>query len=154
YVEYYKMRGLLTFGQVIEYVDRERRSHYFDGPEGVEWLFRNTIIDNRESFLYVDYIENNGRFEWRRPAQSVLLFLHESGPPPVPRLLALLHTMHEGGLLSADSLRALGEVWRDQVLEVGTHWSSYLTINEEFLRRRAPHVTLDENAQRYVADSL
>ena len=61
-----------------------------------------------------------------------------------------------GSLLSAhEKPNDLSEhPWRDQVLEVGTHWSSYLTINEEFLRRRAPHVTLDENAQRYVADSL
>lgn len=33
-----------TFGDMVGYIDQNRRSHYLDGPEGVEWVYRNQLL--------------------------------------------------------------------------------------------------------------
>ena len=50
-------------------VDILRREFYLDGPNDVDWIFRNQILDSRESRLYVDLIaDEEGRLTWTSPA--------------------------------------------------------------------------------------
>jgi AbiV family abortive infection protein len=49
-----------TFDDLRQHVDRERASHYLDGPSDVDWIFRNAILRRREERLYVDYVEVDG----------------------------------------------------------------------------------------------
>ena len=44
-----------TFGQLRKYVDMERADFFLDGPNDVDWIFRNEITREREEALYVDY---------------------------------------------------------------------------------------------------
>src|SRR6266511_1223259 len=46
-----------TYGEVRKYVNVLRLSHYLDGPNDVDWIFRNEIEAQREEGLYVDFIE-------------------------------------------------------------------------------------------------
>jgi len=47
------------FSELVRYVDLLRRSYYLDGPNDVDWLFRNEIMAEREERLYVDYVETD-----------------------------------------------------------------------------------------------
>ena len=38
-----------------------------DGLLGVEWIFRNELIDKREREIYVDYIEMDNKDIWTSP---------------------------------------------------------------------------------------
>ena len=42
------------FDELIGYVDSLRVTHYLDGPNDVDWVFRNRVEESREDRLYVD----------------------------------------------------------------------------------------------------
>ncbi len=66
YAEYYNMRPA-TFGEIIRYVEFYRAEYYLDGPQGIEWIFRNSISQEREEMMYVDYIEDDEGHRWQKP---------------------------------------------------------------------------------------
>ena len=66
--------------QLQEYIDHSRHEYYLDGPNDVDWIFRNEVIQGREGTLYVDYVANEDQHSWADPAQFEELFL--SSPEP------------------------------------------------------------------------
>jgi hypothetical protein len=42
--------------EAVTYLARERQALYLDGPEDVDWIFRNAIEQRREEAIYVYYI--------------------------------------------------------------------------------------------------
>ena len=44
-----------SFGELRTYVERERQSHHLDGPNGFDWIYRNSLLEERENTMYVDY---------------------------------------------------------------------------------------------------
>ena len=56
-----------SFSAVREWVDRERKEYYLDGPNNVDWIFYNEILRQREETIYVDYVENDGAHFWHDP---------------------------------------------------------------------------------------
>ena len=44
--------------------DSDRESLFLDGPNDVDWIFRNTILARREEAIYVDYVETVDGHEW------------------------------------------------------------------------------------------
>lgn len=130
YVEYYHTRPA-SFGEVMEIVDRERVSLYLDGPEGFEWIFRNAIMQRREEAMYVDFVEVEGDLQWQSPDFRVRL---EEGMRPVPsRIGTLLLAMVDGGLLDAEGLRCLQDVWSSLDLRAETPWTECLRANRDFI---------------------
>lgn len=57
------------FGEARQQVERLREDRYLDGPNDVDWIFRNEIETEREELLYVDYVayETEG-VRWVSPA--------------------------------------------------------------------------------------
>ncbi|WP_165369319.1 AbiV family abortive infection protein [Rhodococcus sp. Q1] len=53
---------------IRKYVDALRRQFYLDGPTGIDWVFRNSVIDDRETALYVDYVQTSGRSRRTTPS--------------------------------------------------------------------------------------
>jgi hypothetical protein len=45
-----------TLAELQEYVDNHREEFYLDGPNDVDWIFRNEVLEGREGALYVDYV--------------------------------------------------------------------------------------------------
>jgi AbiV family abortive infection protein len=41
--------------------------YYLDGPNGIEWIFENWIIRQREESIYIDYVENDSEHVWITP---------------------------------------------------------------------------------------
>jgi len=88
YARHYEARPA-DFEEVKRYVNSERVALYLDGPEGFEWIFRNQIIERRESQIYVDYIQpEESRHSWSCPT-PVLFF-----PPYAPtKVLAVARSL-------------------------------------------------------------
>ena len=45
---------------LCNYIKSYLKQFYLDGPEGIEWIFRNPIIAGREECIYVDYVDYDG----------------------------------------------------------------------------------------------
>ena len=61
--------NIQTFGELGKLVAGERQPYYLDGPNSVDWIFRNSITAEREMTIYVDYVrdltaESSG-YGWR-----------------------------------------------------------------------------------------
>jgi AbiV family abortive infection protein len=56
YAEYYNFASPGGLAEVRRYMDRDRQALYLDGPNDVDWVFRNDILRKREESIYVDYV--------------------------------------------------------------------------------------------------
>lgn len=132
YVQYYRMAPA-SFGEALNWIRRQRRSHYLDGPEAVEWIFRNRILDRRESVLYVDYVEQEGELRWRSPLEHAVRWEGLHGLLPVPRICRVLLALDRLGLVQPGGLARLAETWSDVELTEETRWGECRRLNEEWL---------------------
>lgn len=132
YVQYYRMSPA-TFGEALNWIHRERQSHYLDGPEGVEWIFRNRILDRRESVLYVDYVEQEGELRWRSPLEHAVRWEGMAKFFSVPRICRVLLALDRLALIEAEALARLSRTWSDVELTEETRWGECRQLNDEWL---------------------
>jgi hypothetical protein len=113
------------FAEITRYVEELRPSHYLDGPNDADWIFRNEILRGRETALYVDYEESQpGEFEWSGGDRELLY---------VPqRLTKLVLALRTAGVLTEVGARAAANAWKGAHFDGSTRW--------EFARERAKHV--------------
>jgi hypothetical protein len=103
-----------SFGELAGYIGHDLQQYYLDGPNDVDWIFRNSINSEREEALYVDYLRNDdGTFRWHSPLGCDDAFRLGIPEPSVVRLVA---AMHEAGLGSAPALAVIAKHWRDVVV--------------------------------------
>lgn len=113
------------FAEVRRLVRGMRPSHYLDGPGEVDWIYRNELLDSRESGLYVDYVQHEDDAEWVTPARYAGLAF---GPDTaVQHLVAALHRL---GATSRPGLDIIAKEWTGQVIEDDTHWTSVAALNK------------------------
>lgn len=92
-----------SFGELTKCIDHLREEYYLDGPEGVEWIFRNRLIHERESNVYVDYIESDGKYSWQEPRPL--------GQKPLA-VLDIITALNNAGCSTSDALRTIADIWR------------------------------------------
>lgn len=56
-----------SFEELRRYIEEACASHYLDGPNGTDWIYRNQLIDGREGSIYVDYVEVDAEYKWCPP---------------------------------------------------------------------------------------
>lgn len=100
------------FAEVAGYVDDLRASHYLDGPNDVDWIFRNHLEAAREDTLYVDRVAwgDGSSDTWVTPLDRVD---RVSGPSEVVELVLALRRL---GVLSLRGLQVCQEIWAQQDL--------------------------------------
>jgi len=113
-------------GEVRDYVDTLRQSHFLDGPGGVDWIFRNEVLSEREDSLYVDYVSTDGGDYWTTPANRTDYL--SIGPSPIIELAIALDRV---GCLSLEGLHIMEATWRGQTIEDNTHWRVIEGINRK-----------------------
>ncbi len=120
-----------TYGEHIRYVDQERQKFYLDGPNDVDWIFRNSILEEREEVFYVDYIEREDSFTWVSPSdkisQDTLLKLN------IPsHAVSLVEMLDKAGYSSAAALEIVSQRWHDIKLDPEVHhaWVRQLMADE------------------------
>jgi AbiV family abortive infection protein len=115
YVEVYDSSPA-DYGEVRRYVDMLRKSHYLDGPNDVDWVFRNSVVAKREERLYVDYMEDDGGSRWHSPSSWDDIGLRYRST--VIRLVAAMAT---AGFASVAGLGCVAPLWRDLELKDSLH---------------------------------
>lgn len=99
--------------EVKEGIERECEAYYLDGPNGVDWIFRNNIKRAREEALYVDYVAYEGMNQWLSPktqeAVSARMFFSE------PVAIHLVRALHEVGFSNPRALAVIAQTWRPKV---------------------------------------
>jgi hypothetical protein len=100
-----------TYAALRQIVDDERQSLFLDGPDGDNYIYRNRILERRESRMYVDYEVVDNKHVWSVP--------HHNDPTTVqtlrgvpPSALQLARAIHEAGLATPTDLAVVAEKWR------------------------------------------
>lgn len=105
----------VTYGEIVRDVARYRESHYLDGPNDADWVFRNDLLRRRETALYVDYEENEpGKFGWTGGDPELVYVSHE--------ITRLVLSMKAVGMLSETGARVTAEVWSKSTFDEDTRW--------------------------------
>lgn len=116
-----------TFGELRELINTFRPSLYLDGPNDVDWVFRNEIDAEREECLYVDYLSTDEGPRWVTPAGR------ESYWSAQDDILDLVTALGKAGCLSHEGLKIVRAAWQNQKLTDSTHWQVAEGINKNIL---------------------
>lgn len=104
--------------EIESYLGEARRSHYLDGPNDADWIFRNQALADREDAMYVDYQETDAGFVWHQPsAEDCETFLY------VSQVFRLVAEMRTAGFCDPAGLEIINRVWRDIVPTSGSDGS-------------------------------
>ncbi len=152
----YSWRNPHSFLDVRDWVDRERKEYYLDGPNGVDWIFYNNILRRREETIYVDYVEYDNNHIWHDPRgmdELEVTFANARNPT-----LLLVSALYDTGLLKAGALRVIAETWRIQKIEDTLTTHALFDINNQtlsnihtagLLKSTEPKI-IDEIANRWL----
>jgi AbiV family abortive infection protein len=119
-----------SYGELVAHIDHLRVSHYLDGPNEADWIFRNQIVSEREEALYVDYVqvdEPDGSVTstWQSPARYDSL-----GFTPVrSAAVELVAALHNARIDAPECLAFVSDIWGNFRPVMETHWQE----NEELI---------------------
>lgn len=119
------------FAEVKRMVESMRPSHFLDGPNGFDWIFRNRLLANREEGLYVDYVHDDEGERWVTPASNDTI--HFGGPSPAVR--DLIGSLRRVGAMSVRGLEVLADIWAGGELADDTHWQEVVALNRRVTER-------------------
>jgi hypothetical protein len=112
--------------EIRGYADMLRRSRYLDGPNDVDWIFRNEIQADREDSLYVDYVAAEDQCFWITPANR------DEYPSLRPSLIIeLAIALKRVGATSVEGLKIITDEWQDVMISDDTHWQTVEAINRK-----------------------
>jgi AbiV family abortive infection protein len=123
-----------SFSEIENLVNVERRSHYLDGPNDVDWIFRNQLISEREQRLYVDYVVDENGPRWSSPQR-----FQDLGFGPLTEAPDLAVALEQTGCTSLAGLKVCAEEWDGVDIEPDTHWQVVAKINRRILARLQEH---------------
>lgn len=124
---YAKLSGArpADFTELERYAALLRKTHYLDGPNDVDWIFRNEILAEREEAIYVDYIEADGEHVWHVPRDDeLLLSLYMA-----PHALRISQALHDSGMTSPEGLEIVAKIWRPVKVHSGLPWDEIRKLN-------------------------
>ena len=112
-----------TYGDHLALVARQRQEYYLDGPNDVDWIFRNPIRAEREEALYVDYVQTEDGYGWSSPRADDFENLWPELEMP-SAAIDLIEGLHRAGYTSARALSIVAKSWRDVELPATLdHWN-------------------------------
>lgn len=121
------------FAEVVRYCDWLRQEYFLDGPNDVDWIFRNEVDAHREERLYVDLVAgDDGRIRWHTPAfwdETTGMF--SSDPSGAVQLVAALH---RSGFDTVEGLQVIADVWAQFAPTPKTHWQEMVVLSEKTVR--------------------
>jgi hypothetical protein len=143
------------FAEVVRYIDWLRQEYFLDGPNDVDWIFRNEIEAYREERLYVDLIADGDGVRWHTPEfwdDTTGMFSNDPSGA-----VQLVGALHRAGFETADGLRVIADVWEDFEPKLktektkATHWQEVVGLIEETVRRlveTSDHVPSDDDLRQ------
>ena len=104
---------IASFGELSSFVESECRPWYLDGPNGVDWIFPNSISEKREHDIYVDYVRDvtdaAGACHWVAPVPPIRVLSHYQAPDSV----TLVRLLFGAGAFSTGGLAEIADIWSD-----------------------------------------
>lgn len=98
-----------TLGQLQEYLDHYREEFHLDGPNDMDWVFRNEINRRREEVLYVDYVGHEDGHTWFHPG----VYADYGGSTHTePMALQIAGLLHDVGMSTSGALATVADLWR------------------------------------------
>ncbi len=99
-----------NYKELMHYLNLKRQQFYLDGPNDVDFIFRNEVLHSREAAIYVDYVETEDGHDWLNPYHWGGLEPFEVGfKPSVLELAIVIRAM---GFVCLDVLRIVASKWR------------------------------------------
>lgn len=143
-----------SFGEVLNFLDGKRQSLYLDGPNDIDWIFRNQILQNREEIMYVDYVDMGDEHQWVEPTPPVSGFFRFCEP----RSVSFANSLSLAGFDDPRALATIAELWRGVTFNPEDHWIKCHDFNNKTLHSLAERNLLTEygatNAARIAWDWL
>lgn len=142
----------VNLAEAASYIEQEMQPFYLDGPLGVDWIFRNEIISDRERQIYVDLVEDftesgGGGEEpyWTTPQDFASSMSRYRTSTCVQVALAL----HAHGIATAGGLDHVAAIW--QPIDPESMHSSDLLAN---IKETLSAVRQDPEAVAVQAEDL
>ncbi|MCZ7424844.1 hypothetical protein O7607_03770 [Micromonospora sp. WMMA1949] len=126
-----------SLGEVRGYINSLRESHYLDGPNDVDWIFRNQPISERERVLYVDLVEAGDDLIWWGPGENPMCWVSSR----LPELVSSLASM---GITSRGGLDVVSAAWKDVPIDDSMLWSEVRRMNGQVLESMIEGKLYDE----------
>ncbi len=108
----------------------DRRTLYLDGPNDVDFIFRNSILAQREEAIYVDLVAVEWSLNLFSPARA-----DERNVGFTRACVFLVTSFEDIGVCHRDALGVIGRVWSGFVPEDSTRWPQIRELNEATLER-------------------
>jgi len=127
--------GLMgTLGAHREWIQEQCKAYYLDGPNDVDWIFRNQILQRREEAIYVDYVENDGDHSWWSPSRYETGTGAAFGLDTPSRAIRLIDAMVAAGMTSPEALTIIAARWRGITLSDDLQHFRVFDLNRETLQ--------------------
>jgi AbiV family abortive infection protein len=136
----YCWRRPWNFADVKEWIDRESQEYYLDGPNDVDWIFRNDIVQSREDTIYVNYVENDGKHYWQRPEQLDDYTLDPDAPPAS---ISLVTALRDAGCTKPEALKLIAGHWRTLSITDDLEWHTVQNANTAILEEMKKYSLLN-----------
>lgn len=129
--------------ELLRAIEIHRKSLHLDGPNDVDWIFRNRLIDERERALYVDLVDSEGELLWWTPDPVSI-----RSPS---RAATLVSGILECGLVSEAGFRALQTAWEGFDPTANTHCGEWSARTARALALVEPSEGRDEQGQHMAS---
>jgi len=133
-----------TFGELRGYVDGWRAQLFLDGPNDVDWIFRNQIMAAREDAMYVDYVVGEQGGHWTSPRTNAILAEMYGGSVVVDLATALARL----GCTTVEGLQVVAAEWAGITVDDTTEWHAVERINRRVVQQLADRKLIDPSATR------
>lgn len=153
---YFEMSDLspATLSEVERYFSEARKTHYLDGPNDMDWVFRNRALADREDAMYVDYQETDEGYVWHKPVARGAGWGVRG-----QQVFDLINALVAAGFADESGLKIVNGIWSGVVPTNGqdgsrdTHWSEIEARNCGTIEAlRAGGVDIDARTASLIAD--
>lgn len=119
-----------TLGELQAYINLYRECWYLDGPDRDNWYFKNDVLRQRESAMYVDYVSIDESNYWLDPARDAELLPVGRTEPPA---LSLSRALAAVGVRTIRGLEVVARVWQPIDVAPHTTWDVVRRLNKTTL---------------------
>ena len=113
--------------ELVGALHRHRLDRYLDGPNDVDWVFRNDLVAGRENDMYVDLVQTEDGLEWWPPLPTTIR-------RAVPDAVRLVLALQDAGMFAAGALKRLERSWVDFDPAVESHFGDWSDRTANALR--------------------
>ena len=144
YAKGYMLRAV-TLADLQAYINLDRKEFYLDGPNDVDWIFRNEVIQRREGALYVDYVASDEEKMWFDPSVAEDLGLNLRPPKSV----SMVQAFYDAGFFRKEALEAVAEIWRPSPPAMNTHFQEIRKLSYSTLKSMESRGLLEHPSSIY-----